>query len=352
MDKLYVLALIVFAIFTAFSVSYATSSIHISINPINTSIGIDQNLYVEVTYSSPSNSTYEVLLNSTEISSGSLSANQNLSKIILYNVTDLPYGSYRLCASFSILTQQLCSSSNVYISPHPGIEFKTNRLQPIFNGSASFNLSILDSGNTPLSAYWSAPVESGVYMSVSNYNQRFTLRPNQTYSIQIQIHTNLSEVNVSFPFNFSFDASHFQRSFDLQLFKPVINMTFSNKSVESSSGNFTYYTLSFINKNNMPVNLTAVFLLDTEYGEFSLTKSFIIAPNQTYVNVTLPKSTVESVKVSYIGEGGKRFTEMVYSAPALLASQTSSYIGYIFYIALTIGVVLVVVYIHLRHSKR
>ncbi len=352
MDKLYASALIVLAILTAFDVSYATNSIHISINPINTSLRIDQNLYVEITYSSPSNSTYEVLLNNTKISSGLLSANQNLSKTIIYNVTDLPYGDYRLCASFSILTEQLCSSSNVYIIPHPGIEFKTDRLQPIFNGSASFNLSILDSGNTPLSAYWSAPVESGVYMSVSNYNQRFTLSPNQTYSIPIKIYTNLSEVNVSFPFNFSFDGSYFQRSFNLQLFKPVINMTFSNKSTESSSSNFTYYTLSFINKNNMPVNLTAVFLLDTEYGEFSLTKSFIIEPNQTYVNATLPKSTVESVKVSYVSDGGKRVTETVYSAPASLASQTSSYLGYILYIALTIGVVLVVIYIHLRHFKR
>ena len=352
MDRRYLPALVIVVLFVAFGVSHAAGSIHISISPINTSLGINQNLYMEVTYSSPSNSTYELFLNNTKISSGSFSADQNITRMVVYNVTDLPYGSYKICASFSILTEQLCSSSEVYISPHPNIEFKTDGMQPVFNGSASFNLSILDSGNTPLSVYWSIPFINGIDISVSNYNQHFTINPNQTYSVPMVIRTNLTKANISFPFNVSFDGSYFQRNFVLQLFKPIINMSFTNKSSELSSGNFTYYTISFVNKNDMPVNLTAVFLLGTAYGEFSLTKSFIIEPNQTYINVTLPKSTVESVKVSYIGASGKRFEETVYSAPVSIISQASSYIGYIFYIVLTIGIVLGVVYLHLRHYKR
>ena len=352
MDRVYLLASVIAVLFVVFGVSHATGSIHISLNPLNTSLGINQNLYMEVTYSSAINSTYELFLNDTQISSGSFSADQNLTKMIIYNVTDLSYGSYEVCASFSILTEQLCSSSEVYISPYSNIEFKTESTQPIFNGSASFNLSILDSGNTPLSVYWSIPLINGVYFSVQNYNQHFNIDPNQTYSIPMVIRTNFTKVNVTFPFNASFNGVSFQRDFVLQLFKPVINMSFINKSTESSSGNFTYYVLSFVNDNDVPVNLTATFLLDTAYGEFSLTKSFIIEPNQTYINVTLPKSTVESVKVSYIGAGGKRFEETVYSAPVSIISQASSYIGYIFYIVLTIGIVLVVVYLHLRHYKR
>ena len=134
MDRRYLPALVIVVLFVAFGVSHAAGSIHISISPINTSLEINQNLYVEVSYSSPSNSTYELFLNDTQISSGSFSADQNITRMVVYNVTDLPYCSYKICASFSILTEQLCSSSEVYISPHPNIEFKTESMQPVFNG--------------------------------------------------------------------------------------------------------------------------------------------------------------------------------------------------------------------------
>ncbi|MCW1301928.1 MAG: hypothetical protein OH316_02225 [Candidatus Parvarchaeota archaeon] len=352
MERAYIIFSLILALSIAFGASHAAGAIRVSISAVNASVGMDQNLYISVSYSSQMNSTYELSLNGTNISSGVLAANQNITETVIYNVSNIQYGSYRLCGSFSVLTKPLCSSSEVYIRPYPDLGFRTPEEQPVFNGSAAFNLSVFDSGNTPLSVRWSLPIVKGIDFSVSNYDQHFDIGPGETYQISVAVNTSLTKASAVFPFNVSFNGSYFQRSFDLYLFEPVVNMSFTNKSTEVSSGNFTYYTFSFINGNDVPVNLTAVFLLDTVDGTFSLSRSFMVEPNQTSINVTLPRSTVESVRVSYTGADGKRITETVYSAPTSPVSYVNDLIGYIFYVILTVGIVLIVVYIHLRHYRK
>ena len=75
------------------------------------------------------------------------------------------------------------------------------------------------------------------------------------------------------------------------------------------------------NYNNVPLNISLQFSLEVNGSTFQYTVTYELAVNATEIKVELPKSTVESVKISYQNQNLSEVNQNVFVSPSKCYSR-------------------------------
>ncbi len=336
-------------------------SVGASFRVMNSTLGINQNLFFNISATGfQQNVTYDIYLNNASVTTGLIPANSVGYQIVKYNVTNTLTGNYNASIKFSTLSSRIPIYSNIttHIRPHAAFDFPdySNRTF-IVNNSARLSLLVSDIGNTPLAFSWSLPAPTGVYFRLTNYTEIFSLVPSQTLDMPINM---TLKGNFSKVLNFSFVAVYsnitIRDNYITTLFTPVINLTFLGNSVATHTGAPDVYSVDVENGDNLPVNVTFEFLLDlSSYNganTFYLNKSYLLSPSTTKVQIDIPNSSqLLEVNVFYVGQDDKLVSEQIFDQPLPNPSALSNLLADIAYVVILGGAIVVLAYLHYRHSK-
>ncbi len=357
---LFVLVALLFSIGNAHA-----SSVTASFNTINSTVGINQDVFFNLSGYFPQNVSYTIYLGSKAVLSGSIPANNVQSYMLKYNVTNTEYGGYPSKITFSALTTPLISNTEVTILPAPGFGFLPNlnyayafnRSETINNITnkvleASMTISLFDSGNTPLNVTWLLPTENDISFSL-DYVESFGLVPGQELNIPINLTlAKRTSQAINFSFLGSFGTESLRRNYIVTLLSPIINMSFLNGAVHPINANKSEFSTNIVNGNNAQINATFSFLLEINGGMVVYNTSKLIYPSTTSLSFVIPNAKVVNVTAFYLSQNGTVTTESVYysplsKTPAPAASVLASY-GYFIIFASAIAVLVI---IHLRARK-
>ena len=346
----------IMALVLLFISSSHASAYHVSFQSINSTLGINQYAFFNVSAYFGQNVSYSIFLNNSKIYSGTIPADFSGYKIIKYNITNLRYGTYRAYATFSTLTVRVNSSNNITIMPKPSLSFGNySNVTAIYNNSARINIDLINSGNTPLNITWALPIFRGISMSISSLKETFPLSAGESYSIPINL--TLSG-NYTKTLNFSFDASFngtiMVKNYVTTLFKPYINLSFYNTSLKTNNATSSSWTVYLSNKDNTPVMVTFEFMLYINKSELYYNKTLLISPTTTQITFPIPKSDVLGVKVFYPSSNSSEVSQQIFSSPVpgQPNSIVSAVYGNISYIALTVIVIVLLVVLNRKLSSK
>lgn len=346
-----ILVLAMIVLFFTFSASNATS-LQFSFSVMNRTVQMNQNLFFNVSVSSPASVNYTIYLNSTPVHSGTIPANSTGYAIIKYNVSNRLYGEYSSSAVFSGVSYPIKSDFDTYIAPHPSFSFfNPSNITPFFNGSAKLNITLLDTGNTPLEMTWSIPSISGIDFSL-DYHQSFSIFPSEIYSIPINLSLSQNfQKSLNFSFYGRFKNSTIEGTYSTELFVPAVNLTFLNSTIRRLSDTTLLYAISLDNRDNSPLPITINFLLSINGSSFYYNRSYTLYPENKTIAVEVPYSKIVSVSVSFLNQYGKPVNEVVYSyKPAY--SSVSGFFAVFGYLILTGAVIGIIVFMHYNFNKK
>jgi hypothetical protein len=294
-------------------------------------------------------------LNNSAILNGTIPKNSSQYYLIKYNVSNMPSGTYEAHASLPNFNLVLNASKTVYIKPYSDFFFPGDNPVTEIVGNYSFiNIIIENIGNTPLKMNWSLPEFINISYANLLYKQNFNLLPEQNYTIP----TNLSltgkyQKNISFAFTGSYKNYTETKSYYTTLIKPYTNMSFYNVGLKQINSTLQLWSASIKNYNDVPVNLVFKFELYVNGSTFYYSKDYTLPVNASKVEIYLPKSTVENVKVSYVGSNDSDVTQSVFAAPKPPIKISLSYVldtlGYVIFTA--IAVVLLAL-LHIRFKRK
>ena len=292
------------------------TSVAASFNAVNASVQMNQNIFFNISAFFSQNVSYAIYLNNSLVSSGTIPANFEGYMLVRYNVSDTLYGTYPSYVKLSTLSSPIKSDTNTTIQPRPSFGLSgISNYTYIFNNTAHIPLNVENNGNTPLGISWALPTASGVLFAL-NYQQAFNLAPGQVFSIPINITLSKPyQPLLNFSFVAGFNGQTIRKSFITTLFSPVINLSFSKPRISSQTANTTIFYAEINNGDNVPVNATFQFVLNSAGNVFLFNKSVMISPSATNVSILLPKSYVEKVSVFYSGGNGKSVSNVVFYKP-------------------------------------
>ena len=343
----------VFALFLVVGSAHA-ASLSASFNALNSSLSINQYEYFNLSAYFPVGTNYTIFLNSTPILYGNLPANYSGYKILHYNVTNIPYGTYYPSVHFSAFNFHLNSTANVYIKPAPDFTFIGDyRTTEISKNYSTIRIGIKNNGNTPLQMNWSLPIFRNISISLT-FNQTFKLNPSSNITIPINLSLQKGyQGNISIPFTGRYQNYSFTKSYGTILIKPVINMSFYNVNVTQINSTRELWVTYIKNYNNVPINLTIQFSLEVNGSTFQYSVPYELSVNATKIEVTLPKSTVENVKISYESQNLSRVNQNIFTLPKQPSSTSLlSIIDTLGYVILTVAAIFILILIHLRFNRR
>ncbi len=350
---LFLIALAVAALLVSGVSEANASSVSASFSVLNTTVGINGNVFFNVSATFPNQTNYSIYLNSTKIYSSSFQAGYNGYKIVAYNVSNRYYGLYQPSVRFSIMNAPLDSNTSLYVKPTSGFGFVdyTNITEEV-NNTASIMIKILNSGNTPLNFSWFLPVIKGISISL-NFNQSFRLFPGGIYSIPIHFGlSNSYQSNISFQFSAKFMDVMMTKNYTTSIIKPVVNFTLESLKTAKLNSTTQLWYANILNFNNVPINATLEFLLSYNNSRFYYNKSYLITPSTKNISVLLPESKILSVTLFYPSSSLATESQELFSAPQPTASILSGLSGGLGYIVLTVLIIVVFVVIHLRVNRR
>ena len=323
-----------------------------SFSVLNSSIGINQNLFFNLSANFPQNANYTIYLNNIILKTGIIAANSPAMQTVAYNITNLPSGSYVPSIKFSALSSKLLSNSTVTVSPAPAFSFLGySNYVPIFNGSARLLMRVIDSGNTPLNLSWSLPIVTGVAFNLL-FKQTFSLLPSQVFSAPINISVSKTfDKNLNFSFLASYGNHSFRHDYLTSLFAPVINLSFFNTKLSPINSNISAFSANITNGDNLPVNVTFQFLVDIGGNDFYYNKSYMVYPNTSSIAFSIPAGTVLATKVLYTGQNGSETNQEIFSQQAPSGISQSDLITSIEYIAILAIAIAALFYLHYRLTK-
>lgn len=336
------------------------SSVSASFNVINSSVGINQNILFNISAYYTANSSYTVFLNGTPVLSGNLPADYSGYTTAGLNVSNMLFGYYAPCIKFSFITGDVCSNSSFYISPSTNFGFiGYSNYTLLYNSHAALDLSVLNSGNTPINISWSVPNLPGIHFALF-YIQDFTLMPGKLESIPINITSTSSNfVALNFSFLANFSSVSIRKNYVTTLVSPYVNINFTGFNVVNQiNRNESEYQINFSNSNNVPINVTFEFKLCIPNGGqcnvFFYNKSFMISPFSKRVNVTLPNSSVLSVNALYPSSNGSLINTQIFSGPAPQSGTVVNPLlstSDVAYIVLTGVIIAVIAFLHIRAKR-
>ena len=324
-----------------------------SFTAMNSTIGINQDLFFNVSADFPQQTSYSIFLGNVSIYNGTFPPNFAGYSVVKYNVTNLPSGTYPSYAKFSGISFPFDSNIQTLINPTSRFEFPGySPVTPVFNGTASLDIQVLNDGNTPLSFTWYLPTVRGVTFSLT-YNQRFSLEPSHTESIPIAITVSgQASQTLDFQFSASSQTGVLNKTYSTRLFTPVVNLSFYGSQLTPGIGNTTIYSVNIRNGDNAPVNVTFHFLLSIDNNDFYYNKSYMVNESTTAASVLIPKSTVEQVNAYFQSANGTTTNDVIYAAPAVGASSSffSAILGSLDYILLAAVAITILLILHYRLS--
>ena len=348
-----ILILGVFILFLVIGSSHA-SSISASFNSLNKTISINQEEYFNLSAYFPVGTNYTILLNNTPILYGNLPANYSGYKIISYNVTNMPFGTYYPSVRFSEFNFHLNSSNEIYIKPSPDFTFIGDyKTTEIIKNYSLLRIIISNNGNTPMQMNWTLPIFKNTSISLT-FNQTFNLNSGSNITIPINLSLRKGyQSNISIPFTGIYENYSITKVYQTSLIKPVINMSFYDVNVTQINSTRELWVSYIKNYNNVPLNISIQFSLEVNGSTFQYSVPYELAVNATKIEVELPKSTVENVKISYQNGNFSKVNQNVFVAPSK-PSNTGilSIINTLGYVILTAVSIFILVLIHLRLNRR
>ncbi len=345
------------AVILSVAITKASVTESATLNVINSSVGINQNLLINFSVFSYNSSTYSLSINNKTIDEGVVPGNYAKQISVAYNVTNMMYGNYKVCLDTSILKTPLCSNTSVYIKPYSMFSFDgTESSVFAFNKTAQEEIKVDDTGNTPLNVTWMMPVLNGVYISMQNFKQVFQVEPNQTYLLPMNITITLPNATLDFPFQAKFNGTEINKTLTIKVIHPEISMKFKGNGTMNSTQNYTYYSISFSNGNNVPINVTFRFLLYIDGNPFLYNVTRTIFPGETSIVIPLPKSsTISRVEIFYPSSSGAYINQTLFYKPVspiqTMGQTSSSVLMYIVLTIVVIALILAIYFIDLRRKK-
>jgi hypothetical protein len=334
--------------------SVHATSISASFNALNSSLSINQYEYFNLSAHFPVATNYTVFLNNTPVLYGNLPANYSGYKIIYYNISNMPSGEYYTSIHFSEFNFHLNSTYNVYIKPSPDFTFIGDyKTTEIIKNYSMIRIEIKNNGNTPLKINWSLPIFRNISISLT-FNQTFKLNPgsNKTIPINLSLQKGHQD-NISIPFTGVYNGYSFTKTYETTLIKPVINMSFYDVNVTPVNSTRELWVSYIKNYNNVPLNITIQFSLEVNGSTFHYSVPYELNVNTTKIEVILPKSTVQNVKISYESENLSKVNQNIFTLPKQPSSTSIlSIIDTLGYVILTIAAIFILILIHLRFNRR
>ncbi|MCL4398801.1 MAG: hypothetical protein M1322_03705 [Candidatus Parvarchaeota archaeon] len=335
--------------------SVNASSVSASFNALNSSVSINQGEYFNLSAYFPVPTNYTVLLNGTAVLNGNFPANYSGYKLLYYNVSNTPYGKYYPSVHFSAFNFHLNSTANVYIKPSPDFTFVGYYKNTEITKNYSWvNITIKNNGNTPLQMNWSLPFFKNISISLPSFNQTFKLDPSSTITIPIKLSLQKGyQNNISIPFTGTYQNYSSTKYYETMLINPVINMSFYNINVTQINSTRELWIAYIKNYNNVPLNITMLFSLEVNGSILHYSTSYELGVNATKIEMYLPKSTVESVQISYQSENMSKVNQNIFTLPKQpFSPDLLSIINTLSYVILTVISIFILILIHLRFNKR
>ena len=352
-------ALLLMPLLLAISAVHATS-VSATFDTLNSSVSINQNVVFNISAHYAQNSSYAVFLNGTQVLSGTIPAGFSGNTLAKFNVSNMLFGNYQPCIRFSFITSEICSNSTFYINPTTNFDFLAHsNYTLLYDNSSTLDISLTDSGNTPIDVTWSLPNIAGVHFSLL-YIQDFSMLPGRIESIPINISSTSAQSELM---NFSFVANYSQYSvrkdYVSTLIVPYVKINFTGfNEINQLNSNESEYQINVSDNNNVPVNVTFEFeLCITGNGQcnvFFYNKSVSVSSSLKHINITLPNSSVLSVRALYSSSNGSTINTQIFSGQApqsgTIVNPLLSYTD-IAYIILTAVIIAIILLIHLRAKK-
>jgi hypothetical protein len=319
---------------------------------MNVTVGLNQNLFFNMSADFPQSVNYTIFLNNISVVSGTIPANTVAYKIIKYNVTNIPTGTYQPSVKLSTLSSQLKYNAVTKILPKQSFTFLGySNHTSFFNRAGVLDIKVWDNGNTPLNVTWTLPSASGVSFSLV-YQESFSLKPSQVFSIPMNITlASVFSKQLNFSFVSVYQNTSLTKYYVTQLFSPIINMSFFDNIITAGNDNTSIYKVQITNGNNLPVNTTFQFLLDIDGNNFYYNKSYLISTSTTQVNITLPKSYVLAVNVYYSSQNGSITKQQIFSQAPPSSASSSVLLDIIYVVVLIIGIAALLL-LHLRFNRK
>jgi hypothetical protein len=346
------LLVLLFALGTTFGSGFSVQA-SFGFSVLNSSVGINQGLFFNLSVNFPQNVNYTIYLNNTVVKIGTISADSPSTQTIEFNITNFPAGRYAPSVKFSALSSKLLANSTVTVTPKPAFSFLGySDYTPLFNGSARLLMRVIDSGNTPLNLSWSLPTVTGVAFNLL-FKQTFSLLPNQVFYAPINISVSkVFDKNLNFSFLASYGNYSFRHSYLTSLFAPVINLSFFNTKLNPVNNNLSTFSANITNGDNLPINVTFQFLVDINGNDFYYNKSYVIYPNTSSIAFSIPAGTILSTKALYTGQNGSETTQEIFSQQAPSGVSQSDLITSIGYVTILGIAIMALLYLHHKLTKR
>ncbi len=333
---------------------HATSSLAASFSVLNQTAGLNKVIFFNVSGDFPTNTNYSIYLNNSLAYSAEIPANSSGYNIIKYNVSDIPFGVYQPSIKFELINTRLYPNTSLHVLPESNFEFiGYSGITEVVNNTANITIHIKNTGNTPLNFSWTLPVIKGASLSL-NYNQSFSLSPGDVYSIPIHMALSKNyQENITFQFNEVFLNKFIVKNYTTSLIKPDINFTIYKINSTTINKTTMLWSAKLSNSNNIPINVTFEFLLGFNNSRFYYNTSYIVYPYTNNISITLPTSKVLGVTIFYPSSSLQPVNERIFSnVPPPSVDFLGGVSGSYSYIALTIGVIVVFILIHLRINRR
>ncbi|MCL4391639.1 MAG: hypothetical protein M1284_01490 [Candidatus Parvarchaeota archaeon] len=354
MDRRIVFLLIpVFLMLLSFG-SVKASSASTSFNILNNTLSMNQFLYFNVSANFPTATNFSIIINDTSVIQGNLHANFTGYKILKYNITNFPAGTYSVSVNFSTLKFPLKASNELTILSKPSFTFLNNNINTeIMNNSAALTITLLNNGNTPMRINWSLPILKGISIAL-NFQQSFNLPIDSKFIIPINMTLSSGyQRNLSFYFTGTYQNYSATKVYSTYLIKPVINMSFYGGNTTSVNATRELWISYIKNYNNVPVRILLQFALEVNGSTVYYTVPYELNVSATKISVYLPTSKVESVKISYESGNFSTVTESIFSAKKQPVPLTiSSIVNTLGYIIFTVIAVVILSLIHIRVKKK
>ncbi len=161
-------------------------------------------------------------------------------------------------------------------------------------------------------------------------------------------------MTLSFPFSAEFNRTYINKTINISFIKPQIDIKFNESGIVGRSKNNTFYSLSFINDNNVPINLSFSFLLYINGNPFTYNTWRLIYPGQDTVNISLPYgSNIANVNITYINGNGQVTKQNIFSKE-VIPTQNSQGISnsLILFIMLSIAIILISILVYLKLIRK
>ncbi|MCL4362749.1 MAG: hypothetical protein OH338_01510 [Candidatus Parvarchaeota archaeon] len=330
------------------------ASLSASFNALNSSLSINQYEYFNLSAYFPVGTNYTIFLNNTPVLYGNLPANYSSYKILHYNISNMPYGKYYPSVHFSAFNFHLNSTVNLDIKASPDFTFIGDyKTTEIIKNYSLIKIGIKNNGNTPLKMNWSLPIFRNISISLT-FNQTFRLDPGSNITIPINLSLQKGyQDNILIPFTSTYQNYSITKSYETTLIKPIINMSFYNLNVTQINSTRELWVSYIKNYNNVPLNITIQFSLEVNGSTFQYSVPYELEVNATKIEVTLPKSTIENVRILYESQNLSKVDQDIFTLPKPPSSTSLlSIIDTLGYVILTVVSILILALIHLRFNKR